>query len=113
MDQLFSQRADEFDARIRAADIASLGSVDLVYHCTTADGEVVPEHRAKLEPTMKFEGCSDEFAESMLRKLLHDNVHAMVREAPAAPTMLNGGDGRHAYPYPVVIKDFALVLRDA
>src|SRR5262245_23122681 len=110
MDRWFAALADEFIARVRAANVGSATEVVLIFHCVDQGGQPVPPVRTSLEPTTKvsFPGnrqAAGQFAASMHVGTIIDNVNSIVRHAPLGLTMLRDGPQ-----VPVIIRDFSLEI---
>jgi hypothetical protein len=106
----FASVADEFEARVRAANISGTTEVTLVYRCVNEQGQELPPVRTSLVPTTKVEGLGPDgpaFAAAIHRDTILGNIDSLVRHAPKGLVRL-----RDAPQIPLRIIGFDLEIKD-
>jgi hypothetical protein len=111
--ELFATLADQFIARVRAANVGPATEVWLTYHCVDQAGTPLPPFRVSMEPTttVRFPGNQElarRFAAAAHLDAIVGNINSLVRHAPVGLVMLRGGPG-----LPVFIGDFSLDINQA
>ncbi|HEY7426217.1 MAG TPA: hypothetical protein VH682_18445 [Gemmataceae bacterium] len=109
-DPQFAARADEFEARVRDANISGTTEVTLVYRCVDEQGRDLPPVRISIVPQTKvggFGATGPAFAATIHRDTILGNINSLVRHAPTGLTLL-----RDAPQIPLRIVGFDLEIKD-
>ena len=106
----FAQLADEFERRVRQADITAGTDVILVMHCVDAAGNELPPLRRSLVPTTIVMGDGWEYSQDFIARrnldVILQNINTLVRRASTEYMMT-----RHGHRQAVRIVDMDLEIQ--
>jgi hypothetical protein len=89
----FNAKADEFIARVQAADITATTEVELIFHLLDQSGAPLPPVRRSITGTVSVQGGPSKqfqqaFARSQYIQQIIDNINSLVRHCPTTPIMM-------------------------